>query len=99
MQTPSDSEIDAGFERVSFHNSIKETLHEQRLSQRLDSSLKNIKSCPKEERLKAKVQANHYEAHAAGRLRNAFLCNSTVPGKLKVLSSVTEARLEASEYN
>lgn len=45
------------------------------------------------------VQANHYEVHAALRLCNAFLHNSTVQGKLKVLSSVTEARLAASQHN
>lgn len=65
------------FQTVSFYTSIAGTLNEQRLTQRLDSSSNNIKSCPKEERLNAEVWANHYEAHAALRLCNVFLCNFT----------------------
>lgn len=87
------------FQTVPFYNSVEETLNEQKLSQRLDSSSNSIKSCPKEEPLNTEVQANHYETQVALRLCNAFLCNSTVQGKLKVRSSVTEARLAASEHN
>lgn len=87
------------FQTVPFYSSIEEKWNEQRLSQRLDSSPNNIKSCPKEEPLNTEVQANRYEVHAALRLCNEFLHNSTVHRKLKVLSSVTEARLAASEHN
>lgn len=96
MQTPP---LILKFQTVHFSTSIKEILNEQRLSQRLDSSSNHLKSCPKEEPLNTEVQANHYEAHAALRLRNAILRNSTVQRKRKVLSSVTEARLAALEHN